>query len=156
MQIFEDDKEVYKRAQEMRENIGMCSEHWKIKEHGVVCDLIANKTPCYRSIAETAKLIDANKAAEACIKHKIEQHWHMIDLEEILNTSASTSTIKCSAGLNPCGAYQHAINSKNITNKCQRCRQIESREHVIACPVILNLKHEFAKNISNGTKVEKI
>jgi len=102
---------------------------------------IGKTTPIHKGVIKDKAIntliqeIDAQKQEEEYAKKKLPEHWEWIDLEarNTFHEGIRAGTLKCIAGFNYYGCRNKKINEGLVSDRCPRCNQVETWEHVILC-----------------------
>jgi len=72
-------------------------------------------------------------------KRKLKENYDFYDINvrnSFVKSKVTTLMIKCAYGVNPYGVQNNMINKKVCGNKCIRCSEVETWEHVVKCEEI--------------------
>jgi len=103
-----------------------------------------------RSIQEIVRIIDSKKAEESHGREKLKCKCDFVDADarNVFNSKkVTTSMMKCAHGFNHHGLRDSLTNNNVIDDRCPRCQEVETWDHVMKCKETMKLRKEFMQKM---------
>ena len=111
--------------------------------------LIHDRCIIDKSIKMLIREIDVKICEKSYAESKIPEYSEWLDLEahNVFHKGVDSGILKCITGFNHYRCRDDSINYGIVGNKCPRCGQEESWQHVILCEGIADIKLKYVNNL---------